>query len=430
MIPRYSRPAMAEIWNEQDKLRRWLEIEVLACEGMARKKIIPAKDARTIRRRAKFNLRQVQKNEARTRHDVLAFLEEVASHVGPAGRWIHQGLTSSDILDTTLAWQLRDAADLLIEGVRKVKVAAARRAREHRGLMVIGRTHGIHAEPTSHGIRMALLHDEFRRAEERLKEARGEVAVGKISGAVGTYAHLDPSIEAYVCGKLGLKPGAATQVVPRDRHAAFALTLALVAASAERWATEFRHLQRTEVGEVEESFAKGQKGSSAMPHKRNPIIAERICGLARIVRGHALAALENVALWHERDISHSSAERVLFPDATILLDFILAELEGLVAGHQVFPQRMLANLRSSRGLWASQGALLALTRAGLERRQAYEAVQRHAMDAWQRGGADFPTRLQLDPELSRKIGGQGLRAAVDAKRHLRHEALIYRRCGL
>ena len=430
MISRYSRPAMAGIWTEEAKLRRWLEIEVLACEGMARKKIIPSKDARTIRRRAKFNLRQVQKNEARTRHDVLAFLEEIASHVGPAGRWIHQGLTSSDVLDTTLAWQLRDAADLLIEGVRKVKLAAAQRAREHRGLMVIGRTHGIHAEPTSHGIRMALLHDEFRRAEERLKQARAEIAVGKISGAVGTYAHLDPAIEAYLCGKLGLKPGAATQVVPRDRHAAFALALALVAASAERWATEFRHLQRTEVGEIEESFAKGQKGSSAMPHKRNPINAERICGLARIVRGHALAALENVALWHERDISHSSAERVLFPDATILLDFILAELEGLVAGHQVFPQRMLANLRSSRGLWASQGALLALTRAGLERRKAYEAVQRHAMDAWQRGGADFPARLQLDPELSRKIGSKGLREAVDAKRHLRHEALIYKRCGL
>jgi adenylosuccinate lyase len=329
-----------------------------------------------------------------------------------------------------LAWQLRDAADLLIEGVRKVKVAAAKRAREHRGLMVIGRTHGIHAEPTSHGIRMALLHDEFRRAEERLKAAKAEVAVGKISGAVGTYAHLDPAIEAYVCGKLGLKPGAATQVVPRDRHAAFALALSLVAASAERWATEFRHLQRTEVGEVEESFAKGQKGSSAMPHKRNPINAERICGLARIVRGHALAALENVALWHERDISHSSAERVLFPDATILLDFILAELESLVAGHQVFPQRMLANLRSSKGLWASQGALLALTRAGLERRKAYESIQRHAMDTWQRGGADFSTRLQLDPELSRKIGSKGLRDAVDAKRHLRHEALIYKRCGL
>jgi adenylosuccinate lyase len=430
MIPRYSRPAMAGIWTEEAKLRRWLEVEVLACEGMARKKLIPAKDARTIRRRAKFNLRQVQKNEARTRHDVLAFLEEVASHVGPAGRWIHQGLTSSDVLDTTLAWQLRDAADLLIEGVRKVKVAAARRARAHRGLMVIGRTHGIHAEPTSHGIRMALLHDEFRRAEERLKVARDEVAVGKISGAVGTYAHLDPAIESHVCAKLGLKPGAATQVVPRDRHAAFALTLSLVAASAERWATEFRHLQRTEVGEVEESFAKGQKGSSAMPHKRNPINAERICGLARIVRGHALAALENVALWHERDISHSSAERVLFPDATILLDFILAELESLVAGHQVFPQRMLANLRSSKGLWASQGALLALTRAGLERRKAYESIQRHAMDAWQRGGADFSTRLQLDPELSRKIGTKGLREAVDAQRHLRHEALIYKRCGL
>jgi adenylosuccinate lyase len=421
---------MAGIWTEEAKLRRWLEVEVLACEGMARKKLIPAKDARTIRRRAKFNLRQVQKNEARTRHDVLAFLEEVASHVGPAGRWIHQGLTSSDVLDTTLAWQLRDAADLLIEGVRKVKVAAARRARAHRGLMVIGRTHGIHAEPTSHGIRMALLHDEFRRAEERLKVARDEVAVGKISGAVGTYAHLDPAIESHVCAKLGLKPGAATQVVPRDRHAAFALTLSLVAASAERWATEFRHLQRTEVGEVEESFAKGQKGSSAMPHKRNPINAERICGLARIVRGHALAALENVALWHERDISHSSAERVLFPDATILLDFILAELESLVAGHQVFPQRMLANLRSSKGLWASQGALLALTRAGLERRKAYESIQRHAMDAWQRGGADFSTRLQLDPELSRKIGTKGLREAVDAQRHLRHEALIYKRCGL
>ena len=430
MIPRYSRPQMASLWSEGAKLSRWLEIEILACEAMAVRRIIPRKDARTIRRRAKFNLRQVQRNEARTKHDVLAFLEEVASHVGPAGRWIHQGLTSSDILDTTLAWQLRDAADLLITGVRKVQAAAATRARKHRGMLTIGRTHGIHAEPTSHGIRMALLHDEFCRAEKRLEEAKREIAVGKISGAVGTYAHLDPSIEAFVCKKLKLRPGAATQVVPRDRHAAFAQALALVAASAERWATEFRHLQRTEVGEAAEPFAKGQKGSSAMPHKRNPVNAERICGLARIVRGNALAALENVALWHERDISHSSAERILFPDSTILLDFILADLEALVRGHTVDAKRMLANLKATRGLWASQGALLSLTRAGLPRRQAYEAIQKHAMAAWLEGGADFPTRLENDPDLGKKIGRKGLRDACDAMRHLRHEKLIYRRCGL
>jgi len=430
MIPRYSRPQMASLWSEGAKLSRWLEIEILACEAMAVRRIIPRKDARTIRRRAKFNLRQVQRNEARTKHDVLAFLEEVASHVGPAGRWIHQGLTSSDILDTTLAWQLRDAADLLITGVRKVQAAAATRARKHRGMLTIGRTHGIHAEPTSHGIRMALLHDEFCRAEERLEEAKREIAVGKISGAVGTYAHLDPSIEAFVCKKLKLRPGAATQVVPRDRHAAFAQALALVAASAERWATEFRHLQRTEVGEAAEPFAKGQKGSSAMPHKRNPVNAERICGLARIVRGNALAALENVALWHERDISHSSAERILFPDSTILLDFILADLEALVRGHTVDAKRMLANLKATRGLWASQGALLSLTRAGLPRRQAYEAIQKHAMAAWLEGGANFPTRLENDPDLGKKIGRKGLRDACDAMRHLRHEKLIYRRCGL
>ena len=430
MIPRYSRPQMASLWSEGAKLSRWLEIEILACEAMAVRRIIPRKDARTIRRRAKFNLRQVQRNEARTKHDVLAFLEEVASHVGPAGRWIHQGLTSSDILDTTLAWQLRDAADLLITGVRKVQAAAATRARKHRGMLTIGRTHGIHAEPTSHGIRMALLHDEFCRAEKRLEEAKREIAVGKISGAVGTYAHLDPSIEAFVCKKLKLRPGAATQVVPRDRHAAFAQALALVAASAERWATEFRHLQRTEVGEAAEPFAKGQKGSSAMPHKRNPVNAERICGLARIVRGNALAALENVALWHERDISHSSAERILFPDSTILLDFILADLEALVRGHTVDAKRMLANLKATRGLWASQGALLSLTRAGLPRRQAYEAIQKHAMAAWLEGGANFPTRLENDPDLGKKIGRKGLRDACDAMRHLRHEKLIYRRCGL
>jgi adenylosuccinate lyase len=430
MISRYSRPEMSSLWSEEAKLTRWLEIEVLACEAMANRRIIPRKDARTIRRKAKFDIRQVRRNEIRTRHDVLAFLEDVASHVGPAGRWIHQGLTSSDILDTTLAWQLRDAADLLLVGVRKVKAAAAMRARKHRGMLTIGRTHGIHAEPTSHGIRMALLHDEFCRAEERLLAARDEISVGKLSGAVGTYAHLDPSIEAYVCKKLKLKPGAATQVVPRDRHAAFALALSLVAASAERWATEFRHLQRTEVGEVEEPFAKGQKGSSAMPHKRNPVNAERICGLARIVRGHAVAALENVALWHERDISHSSAERILFPDSTVLLDFILADLEALVRGHKADGKRMLANFKASRGLWASQGALLALTRAGLERRKAYEAVQKHAMATWVEGGDEFTTRLEGDPELGKKIGRKGLRDAGNAHRHLRYEKLIHRRCGL
>ena len=430
MIPRYSRPAMAGIWTEEAKLQRWLEIEVLACEGMARKKIITAKDARTIRKRAKFNLRQVQKNEARTRHDVLAFLEEVASHVGPAGRWIHQGLTSSDILDTTLAWQLRDAGDLLIEGVRSVKVAAARRAREHRGLLVIGRTHGIHAEPTSHGIRMALLHDEFRRAEERLQAARAEVAVGKISGAVGTYAHLDPAIEAYVCGKLGLKPGAATQVVPRDRHAAFAQALALVAASAERWATEFRHLQRTEVGEVEESFAKGQKGSSAMPHKRNPINAERICGLARIVRGHALAALENVALWHERDISHSSVERVMLPDVCILTHFMIKEITDLVKNLLVYPENMKRNMNVYGGVIFSQRVLLTLVSKGISRESAYKIVQENAHRAWNTDNGNFKAFISQDERVTGILSPDEIESCFDPQQHLNHLNSIYQRLDI
>ena len=354
MITRYSREPMRRIWEEESKFGRWLEIEILACEGMAEFGLIPKKDARTIRSKAKFDVKKIYENEKRTHHDVLAFLENAASYVGPAGRWIHQGLTSSDILDTTLGLQLRDAADLLLDDLKKLRRAVARKARKHKDTAMIGRSHGVHAEPVTYGLKLALMYEEFGRAEKRLKEARAQAAVGKLSGAVGTHAHLDPRVERYVCKKLGLRPAnAATQVVQRDRHAHFMTTLALIGSSIERWAVEFRHLQRTEVLEVEEFFAKGQKGSSAMPHKRNPIIGERLTGLARVVRANALAAMENVALWHERDISHSSVERIICPDSTILLDYMLAKLTELVEKQLVYPKKMLKNLDLSKGLYFS-----------------------------------------------------------------------------
>ena len=388
MIDRYSLPEMRSLWSEQRKLQIWLEIEILACEAMAEFGSIPKEDAATIRRTATFDIENVHEIEKRTNHDVIAFLEDVASRVGPVSRWIHQGLTSSDLLDTTLAVQMNSACAILLDDLNHLRDAVARRALEHKFTPMIGRSHGIHAEPISFGLKMALMYDEFARATQRLMQMRERIRVGKLSGAVGTHAHLDPKVEKYVCEKLGLKAAAlSTQIIQRDRHAEFMSVLALIASSIDRWAIEFRHLQRTEVLEVEEYFAEGQKGSSAMPHKRNPITSERLSGLARIIRGNALAALENIALWHERDISHSSAERVILPDSSILADYMLVTLRTLVEGLQVYPENMKRNLDMTLGLHASQSVLLMLTQKGLDRKQAYEAVQRAAMKTWTNRGS-------------------------------------------
>src|SRR3954454_15652227 len=343
---------MRQLWSEERKFQIWLEIETLACEAMAELGQIPAEDAAEIRKKARFSISEIAEIEKRTNHDVIAFLENVAASVGPAARWMHQGLTSSDILDTTLAVQLTDAARIIADDLKKLREVIADQARRYKMTPMIGRRHGIHAEPITFGLKLALMFDEFGRAEERLTQTTERIRVGKLSGAVGTHAHLDPAIERAVCERLGLKPATlSTQVVQRDRHAEFCTTLALIASSIDRWATEFRHLQRTEVREVEEFFAEGQKGSSAMPHKRNPITGERLSGLARVLRGNAMVGLENVALWHERDISHSSAERIVLPDSSILLDYMLAKLTELVEGLQVYPERMKENLELTKGLY-------------------------------------------------------------------------------
>ena len=421
---------MRALWSDQRKYEIWLEIETLACEAMARLGQIPAADAKAIREKAKFSIPEILEIEKRTNHDVIAFLENVAASVGPAARWMHQGLTSSDVLDTTLAVQMAAACDLLIKGVDDVRSAAAEQARAHKLTPMMGRSHGIHAEPITFGLKMALMYDEFGRVRERLVEMRKRIAVGKLSGAVGTRAHLDPRVEEEVCAKLGLAPATlSTQIIQRDRHAEFITVLALAASSLDRWATEFRHLQRTEVLEVEEFFAQGQKGSSAMPHKRNPITGERLSGLARVIRGHAVTALENVALWHERDISHSSAERIILPDACTLLDYMLALMTKLVRGLQVYPENMRANMDKSRGLFASQAVLLKLTEKGLERQKAYEAVQRAALKTWH-GDGEFLSNLGADPEISAVLSAAELQDACGLDRHFRHVDKVFKDLGL
>ena len=430
MIRRYSRPQMRALWSEERKFSIWLEIEVLACEGLADIGAIPREDAETIRAKARFSIEEIAEIEQRTQHDVIAFLENVASYVGPAARWIHQGLTSSDILDTTLAVQMTAACDLLLEDLAALRSTVAERARAFKDVPMIGRSHGIHAEPVTFGLKLALMYDEFGRAQERLAQTRERIRVGKLSGAVGTHAHLDPRVEEQVCEKLGLKPAIlSTQVIQRDRHAEFSTTLALIASSIDRWATEFRHLQRTEVLEVEEFFSEGQKGSSAMPHKRNPITGERLSGLARVLRGNAVAALENVALWHERDISHSSVERIILPDSCTLLDYMLVKLRDLVAGLVVYPEHMLRNMELTKGLYHSQTILLELTRRGLERKTAYEAVQRAAMKTW-RGELPLAANLREEPEITRVLSGEEIDRLCSLEPHLRHVDATFRRLGL
>jgi adenylosuccinate lyase len=437
MIQRYSRLEMREIWTEQRKLEIWLQIELLASEVLAAEGLVPKRDFAQMKARAAFSLERCKELERTLNHDVIAFTTNVAENIGgPASRWLHFGLTSSDIIDTGFAVQMVESANILLDDVKALRRAIAVKARKHRLTPMIGRSHGIHAEPTTFGLKMALMYDEFGRAQERLETARRAVAVGKLSGAVGTSAHLSPKIEAAVCKRLGLRPAPiATQVIPRDLHAEFINALALVAASIERWATEFRHLQRTEVLEAEEFFAKGQKGSSAMPHKRNPITGERLTGLARVLRGNAIAALENVALWHERDISHSSVERIIFPDSCTLLDYMLVTLTRLVEGLVVYPENMKRNLKLSLGMWNSQTVLLALIKKGLSREQAYDLVQRNAMKTWEvkhagRDDADFVEQLKSDPEVASHFTNGELDALCSLNFHFRQVKHRFKKVGL
>jgi adenylosuccinate lyase len=421
---------MRKIWSDERKFQIWLEIEVIACEAMAELGQIPREDAAEIRKRARFSIPEIAEIEKRTNHDVIAFLENVADSVGPAARWIHQGLTSSDILDTTLAVQLTESVTILLDDLKTLRAAVADQARRFKMTPMIGRSHGIHAEPITFGLKLALMFDEFGRAEERLTQTRERIRVGKISGAVGTHAHVDPKIERAVCEKLGLKPATlSTQIVQRDRHAEFCATLALIASSIDRWATEFRHLQRTEVLEVEEFFGEGQKGSSAMPHKRNPITSERLSGLARVIRGNAIVALENVALWHERDISHSSAERIILPDSSILLDYMLVKLREIVEKLQIYPERMEQNLALTKGLYFSQSILLALTRAGVERKNAYEAVQKAAMKTW-KGEGTFVENLKREPQITSRLSDSEIDRLCSLDVHFKHVDTTFKALGL
>ncbi len=421
---------MRALWDEQHKYEIWLEIEILAAEAQAEIGVIPKEDAKTIREKARFELAKIQEIELRTNHDVIAFLENVASYVGPASRWIHQGMTSSDVLDTTLAVQMNEAAGMLLEDLEALRVAIGKKAHEYKLTPMIGRSHGIHAEPITFGLKMALMYDEFGRAIDRLKQTRERIRVGKLSGAVGTHAHLDPRVEEMVCHRLGLKAASiSTQVVQRDRHAEFQNTLALIGCSIDRWATEFRHLQRTEVLEVEEYFQPGQKGSSAMPHKRNPITGEKLSGLARLLRGNAQAAMENVALWHERDISHSSVERVIMPDSTILLNYMLHTLTKLVDRLIVYPEHMKRNMEITKGLYFSQTILLKLTSRGIERKTAYEAVQRAAMKTWQ-GDKSLKENLKEETEIMAKLTPAEIDEFCSLDIHFAHVDDTFRKVGL
>jgi adenylosuccinate lyase len=419
VILRYTLPEMARVWSEETKLGTWLEIEVLAVEAWARLGVVPGRDAAEVRRRATFDAVRVAERERVTRHDVAAFVQEVAESVGPAGRWVHYGLTSSDVLDTGLALQLRDAAGLLLTRLERLLAVTKRMALEHRDTVMAGRTHGVVAEPTSFGHKVALWAFELDRDRERLRRARDAVSVGAVSGAVGTFAQVDPRVEEEVCARLGLRPAeASNQVVARDRHAELMSTLAITATTLDMIATEIRHLARTEVREVQEPFVQGQKGSSAMPHKRNPVRSERITGLARVIRGNLQTALENAVLWHERDISHSSAERVILPDSTTLLDFMLAELTDVLEGLLVFSDRMRENLDVGGGLVFSQNVLLALVDAGMSRDEAYTAVQVAAAKTWDLG-ASFRSEIEADEQV-RSLLGDRTAELFDPARELRN----------
>ena len=427
MIPRYSRPEMTNIWTDQTKYQIWFEIEAHACDALAKLKVIPEEAAKTIWAKGKFDPAKIDEIERVTKHDVIAFLTNVAEHVGPEARFLHQGMTSSDVLDTCLNVQLVRATDILLEDIDLLLAAIKKRAFETKDTVTVGRSHGIHAEPVTFGLKLAGYYAEFSRAKERLVAARKEIATCAISGAVGTFANIDPYVEQYVAEKMGLAvEPVSTQVIPRDRHAMYFATLGVIASSMERLAIEIRHLQRTEVLEAEEYFSPGQKGSSAMPHKRNPVLTENVTGLARLVRGYAMPAMENVALWHERDISHSSVERMIAPDATVTLDFALRRLAGVVEKLVVYPERMQANMNKFSGLVFSQRVLLGLTQAGVSREDSYRLVQRNAMKVWEQG-KDFLTELLADDEVTSRIKPDELKKLFDVNYHTKHVDTIFKR---
>jgi adenylosuccinate lyase len=430
VIARYTRPEMARIWSDEQRFRVWLNVEILVCEALAALGEIPVDAFAQIKEKANFNKERILEIEETVKHDVIAFLTNVAEYVGPASRYIHLGMTSSDLLDTALACLMRQAGLQLLERLSRFKEVVGRRAREFKHTVCIGRSHGIHAEPTTFGLKLALWYDEIGRGIQRLQRAIDTISVGKISGAVGTFAHINPWVESYVCAKLNLKPApVSTQIVQRDRHAEYLSTLSLIGCSLEKFATEIRNLQRTEVLEVEEPFSKGQKGSSAMPHKRNPITCERVAGLARVLRANALAALENVALWHERDITHSSVERIIIPDSTMALDYMLYKITDVVENLVVYPENMRRNLQTTRGLIFSQAVLLALTKKGMSREEAYQIVQTHAMSVWNSAG-DFKSAIQNDELVRKWLTPEEIESCFDLNKQLQHVDFIFKRVGV
>lgn len=430
MIERYTLPEMGKIWSEDNKLNNWLQIEVAACEAWAELGKIPVAAVKVIRERAAFNRQRIEEIEAQVHHDVIAFLTSVAEHVGDDSKYIHYGMTSSDILDTGLAMQMRDASAIILDKLERLKAIVADKARQYKYTLNIGRTHGVHGEPTTFGLKMALWYTELERDIKRLEEAQEVAAYGAISGPVGNFALLDPRVEEYVCSKLGLKPcPVSTQIIQRDRHAQFMTTLAVIASSLEKMATEIRNLQRTEILEVEEPFQKGQKGSSAMPHKRNPMMSERVAGLSRVIRGNAMAALENVALWHERDLTHSSVERVIIPDSCILLDYVLEKFIAIVQGLVVYPDNMMFNLNKTKGLAFSQQLMLALIGKGLLREDAYQLVQRNAMQSWGER-LDFQELVAQDEDITRHLSIEEIDQIFDLSIYTANVDYIFKRCGL
>jgi adenylosuccinate lyase len=421
---------MGAIWKDENKFKVWLEVEILACEAQSQLGIVPPDAVKTIREKARFQVDRIAEIENEVKHDVIAFLTNVGEYVGPEARFIHLGMTSSDVLDTALSVQMKQSGELLLKGLGQLNDVLARRAREFKYTVMIGRTHGIHAEPVTFGLKLALWYAETLRNIERLKAAIATISTGKVSGAVGTYQHLDPFVERYVCEKLGLKPSPiSTQILQRDRHAEFLSTLAICGSSLEKFATEIRHLQKTEVLEVEEYFSKGQKGSSAMPHKRNPVTCERIAGLSRVLRGNAVAAMENVALWHERDITHSSVERVIVPDSCIVLDYMLAQFIKIIDKLLVYPENMQKNLNKTNGLVFSQEVLLALTKKGMKREDAYRIVQERAMKVWEEG-SDFKKLVIASEEVRKLLTQPEIEELFDPKRSLKHVDYIFERTGL
>jgi len=427
LIPRYSRPEMSKIWERRNKYEKWLLIEILACEAMANNSLIPKEALVNIKKKARFDEERIDKIERKTKHDVVAFLTNVAEYVGDDSRYIHLGMTSSDILDTSLALLMREASVIIINGLKNLLDVLKKRAFEFKETVMIGRSHGIHAEPTTFGLKLAMWHEEIKRNLYRMERAKEIINYGKISGAVGTFAQIPPFVEEYVCKKCGLKPApVSTQIIQRDRHAEYLSTLAIISSSIDKFATEIRHLQRTEVREAEEFFSKGQKGSSAMPHKRNPITSEQLSGLARVVRGNALAAMENIPLWHERDISHSSVERVIIPDSTILVDYMLFKFTDLIDTLLVYPENMKRNLKMTHGLIYSQRILLELAKKGITREKAYELVQRNALKSWEEG-VEFYELVSSDEEIKKLLTKEELDDSFDLDYHLKYVDTIFKR---